>query len=98
MNSKEETVTVVARHGVDLDKLSERNGPMYVSCGSIGPTIAQAVKEGKGKANFSLMNLKIAMDNQSGVEMVFDNFEVLDSKSLKPLVLSLIAEHLNRSK
>ncbi|MDD2468466.1 MAG: hypothetical protein PHI97_31175 [Desulfobulbus sp.] len=97
MNIKEETVIIVARTGVDLDKLSASTGPMSAPCGPIGPSIARAVKEGGGKANFSLLNLKIAMDSQSGVEMIFDNFELIDSKSLTPLVFSLIAEHLNRS-
>lgn len=98
MNLNVETVIINARLGIDLDKLSSPIGPMYASCGVIGPSIARAVRDGNGTAYFALLDLKIAMDNQSGVEMVFDNFELLDSISLKPLVFSLIAKYLNSTK
>lgn len=62
-------VIIVAKPRVDLGKLSDPTGPMFAPCGAIGPSITLAVKEGNGKANFSLLNLKIVMDIQSEVEI-----------------------------
>jgi hypothetical protein len=98
MTSKEGTVIIVARNGIDLDVLSDSLGPMAMTCGTIGTSIARAVKEGHGKASYSLSKLKIVMDTQDAFEMIFDNFELTDPKTLKPLVTSLITKHLSRSK
>lgn len=94
MSLKEATVTISPRLGVDLDNLTDSDGPLSVPCGSAGTSIARKVKEGNGKANIQLSLLKIAMDNQDGVEAILDNFELTDSKTLKPMLFILIDSYL----
>ena len=95
MNTKEPEVTVIARTGVDLIDLARYDGPLAVPCGTVGPSIARAVLEGNGKAKVSMLNLKIAIDTQYGVESILDNFELYDSKNGKPLLWSLVAARLH---
>ena len=97
MATKEIKVIVVARQGADLANLSRHDGPLARPCETIGPSIAKAVLSGQGKAEISLLNLKIAMDTQSGVEAIMDNFELYDPKSKAPLLQFLIAKYLKNS-
>ena len=94
MSLKEATVIVSARLGVDLDNLTESNSPLASRCGTIGPSIARKVREGSGTANIQLSHLKVAMDTQDGVEAILDNFELTDSKTLKPMLFVLIDRYL----
>jgi hypothetical protein len=98
MTEKELKVIVVARQGADLADLSRHDGPLAAPCGTIGPSVAKAVLSGQGKAEISLLNLKIAMDTQSGVEAIMDNFELYDRKTRAPLLHLLIAQHLKVAK
>ncbi|CAD7720403.1 hypothetical protein LMG31886_01350 [Xanthomonas hydrangeae] len=41
-----------------------------------------------------MLNLKIAIDTQSGVEAILDNFELYDPKTQKPLFWYLVAAYL----
>lgn len=94
MAAKELRVIVVARQGADLSRLSRSDGPLAVPCGVIGASIAKAVMSGEGKAEIPLLDLKIAMDTQSGVEAIMDNFELYDSKTKAPLLHLLITQYL----
>jgi hypothetical protein len=94
MKAKEDKVTVVARQGIDLHILVQHDGPLAGPCGSIGPSIARVVLEGKGRAEVSMAKLKIAMDTQAGVEGILDNFELYDSRTQTPLIWSLITAYL----
>ncbi|WP_428239503.1 hypothetical protein [Gynuella sp.] len=93
MSSDRKTVVVTPRTGVDLDILSSSKGPLHIPCGNIGPLIARSVKDGGGKAYISLSDLKIATDTQSGVEAIFDHFELTDKNTLKPLIHHLIGQY-----
>lgn len=95
MSLKEATVIASARLGVDLDNLTKSNGPLSSPCGSAGPSIANSVKEGNGKANVKLSFLKIAMETQDGVAAILDNFELTDSKTKKPMISVLIGDYLS---
>ncbi|MCQ8130424.1 hypothetical protein [Methylomonas rivi] len=95
MNTKEFEVIVIARKGIDLVNLARHDGPLAIPCGTVGPSVAKAVLEGKGKAKVSMLNLKIAIDTQYGVESILDNFELYDSTTRKPLLWSLVAARLN---
>lgn len=90
VSARDEMVILVSRPGVDLNMLSESMAAICTDGGSI----VRAVKDGNGKANFPLSKLLPVLDSQPGVEMVFDNFELIDSKSLKPLILMLISDRL----
>ena len=94
MKSKELEVLVVARRSNDLNELAGSNSPLESPCGASGPSIARKVLEGGGRANISIEDLKSAFDNQLGVQSIFDNFELYDSKTKRPLIFSLIVELL----
>ncbi|MCC8468620.1 hypothetical protein [Xanthomonas phaseoli] len=94
MREKEARVTVVARPGVDLHDLAKAYGPLGIPCGTVGPSIARDVLAGDGQAEISMLNLKIAIDTQSGVEAILDNFELYDPKTQKPLFWYLVAAYL----
>ncbi len=87
-------VTVKARQGTDLKKLSRFDGPLSNPCGLIGPNIANSVLSGNGKSEVLLNDLRLAMDTQSGVEAIMDNFALYDSKTGKSLLLFLIAKYV----
>ena len=94
MDTKEITVTAVARPGADLRNLAEHDGPLLVPCGTVGSSIARAVLSGGGQAEISLLNLKIATQTQDGVEGIFDNFQLYDTETRAPLFWSLVSARL----
>lgn len=94
MNAQEPKVTAVARKGIDLHNLARHDGPLANPCGAIGPSIAREVLDGNGKAEISMLDLKIAIDTQDGVKSILDNFELYDPKSQTPLIWFLISAHL----
>lgn len=94
MSMKEAKVTIRARPGVDLHNLAKFDGPLGAPCGTVGPSIAREVLAGEGQAEFSMLNLKIAIDTQGGVEAVLDNFELYDPKTKAPLFWSLVTAYL----
>ncbi len=89
-------VIILARPGIDLTDLSRNDGPLKVPCGNIGPSIAKAVLAGNGQAKVSLLDIKLAIDTQYGVESIMDNFELYDSKTKKPLLDFLVAAYLKQ--
>lgn len=94
MNTKNITVTIVARRGTDLHNLAKHDGPLLVPCGTVGVYIARAVLAGGGKAEIEMSYLKIATDTQDGVEGIFDNFELYDTKTKYPLFWTLVSARL----
>lgn len=91
MNEKT-LIRVVAREGIDLEELSQASGPLLTECGTAGPSIAQRVRDGNGVAEIKLSLLALAVDTQSGIEAIFDNFAVYESKTKAPLILSLLKQ------
>ncbi|EJB8453331.1 hypothetical protein MW332_003098 [Vibrio parahaemolyticus] len=81
-----ENILVVAREGSDLDELSE----VLVVFGTIATSMVKRVKEGNGKAKISSADLKIILDTQDAVNVIFDNFELYNAQNNKPLVGELL--------
>lgn len=81
-----ENILVVAREGSDLDELSE----VLVVFGTIATSMVKRVKEGNGKAKISSADLKIILDTQDVVNVIFDNFELYDLKTNSPLIWELL--------
>ncbi|ENP0823212.1 hypothetical protein ACCI36_000312 [Vibrio parahaemolyticus] len=81
-----ENILVVARESSDLDELSE----VLVVFGTIATSMVKRVKEGNGKAKISSTDLKIILDTQDAVNVIFDNFELYDLKTNSPLILELL--------
>ncbi|APC86888.1 hypothetical protein V3H41_17765 [Vibrio parahaemolyticus] len=81
-----ENILVVAREGSDLDELSEA----LVVFGTIATSMVKRVKEGNGKAKISSVDLKIILDTQDAVNVIFDNFELYDLKTYNPLIWELL--------
>lgn len=86
---------VVARGGIDLNTLAENTGPISAACGTVGLSIASRVLAGKGKVDIPLSLILMATDTQSGVEAIFDNFELFDPRTAEPLFYVLAKESMN---
>lgn len=87
-------VIVIAKLESDLPNLAESTGPLAVPCGTSGPSIAKKVLEGNGQTTISIKILQSAFETQSGVDGILDNFELYDAKTKRPLIFSLISNHL----
>ena len=94
MKSKNKLVRVTAREGADLEELSGSMSSISGACGTAGPSIARQIIEGGGVAEVSFTLIRLATDTQSGVEAIFDNFVLSDSRTHSPLVHSLLIEHM----
>lgn len=81
-----ENILVVARESSDLDELSE----VLVVFGTIARSMIKRVKDGNGKAKISSADLKIILDTQDAVNVIFDNFELYDLKTNNPLIWELL--------
>ncbi|EIZ1550017.1 hypothetical protein MOU90_002636 [Vibrio parahaemolyticus] len=81
-----ENILVVARESSDLDELSE----VLVVFGTIATSMVKRVKEGNGKAKISSADLRIILDTQDAVNVIFDNFELYDLKTNSPLIWELL--------
>lgn len=83
-------VLVVARHGIDLVKLSSSESTMSIPCGAIGRMIAAKVLDGGGKAMVRARDIKMAIDTTDGVNAIHDNFNLLDERTQEPLLYLLL--------
>jgi hypothetical protein len=92
MKNTQRLVRVMARDGIDLSPLSESMGPISAACGTAGPSIARQVLAGNGKAEIPLSLILLATDTQSGVEAIFDNFQLSDPQTAAPLFHALAKE------
>jgi len=95
MKIKNNVVIVTARDGVDLEELSGAMSSISVACGTAGPSIARQIIEGGGVAEVSLSLIRVATDTQSGVEAIFDNFVLSNSRGGRPLVYSLLIDRMS---
>lgn len=98
--SKKASARVVVRQGVDLNKIVSDGwmNELQVPCGNKGRLIAKQVLDGHGEALIPFADLVMAMDSRSGVLAFLDRFEVLETNSKEPILLTLLRERLRPRK
>ncbi|GAB4056971.1 hypothetical protein [Uliginosibacterium sediminicola] len=89
-NIEKAKILVVARDKANLVKLSSRDSPMIVQCGTIGRTIAQKVLDGGGKAVVLASEIKMAIDTTDGANAIQDNFDLFENRTKEPLLHYLL--------
>lgn len=89
MKANQQYVRVALRPCVDVEKLKKE----IVICGVAGESILQQVIAGNGVADIPLNRIRLATESQSEVEIIFDNFELMEPRTLTPLFSALIRDH-----
>ena len=87
---KKKLVQVRVRPGVNLPLLASDRSPLINPCGAIGRIIAEHVFNGNGVATVSTSDLKMAFDNQDGVNAIMDSFDLEDPTTNNPLLFELL--------
>jgi len=82
-------ILVVARSGVDIQAFSNSER-VRVACGTIGGIIARKVLEGGGEAMIARSDVRMAIDNTDGANIILDNFDLIDARTRTPLLFELL--------
>jgi hypothetical protein len=85
-------VIVEAKGGIDLECLAKGNGPLSISCGSLGNSMAKKLLEGKGRAVIKRSDLTLMIDTQDSLEVILENFILTDKESQLPLFFKLLKD------